>query len=246
MNIDSDSIKPQSIKFNHTSPETTEKIKEIINQLIKKDIIRECNEQTKHCNNIYTRKKQNSDDIEIIFDHTAINEKEPEYPREEIIKVVSAEIKGKSYVSIISLENTSYSIPLTKNAQILTAFWANGQKYCFKKCPEGLEQQQQYLTSLIDNAISELSEQGEISFFKNELLITTDGNIMEHFVFLCNILKKLKHIGLKIKPQRMTIAKKEFTFANIKMNVYESRETKMNENTLEETSNSIQKTQNKQ
>ena len=56
----------------------------------------------------------------------------------------------------------------------------------------------------------------------NEILLATKGNEIKHFEELNIILDTIEKLGLKIKPQRMTIAKQEFTFGNIKMKIQDS------------------------
>ena len=88
------SIKPKSIKFNHTSPETQDKIQNILDQLIKYDIIRTCDEPSRHCNNIHIRNKQHGNDIEILFDHEPINCEAVRYTDEYIKEQTLPNIKG--------------------------------------------------------------------------------------------------------------------------------------------------------
>ena len=217
MEIEPPSIEPKSTRYNTTSQNTRQQIEDILEQLIKYDIIRKCDEPTDYSNNIHIRNKINGNNIEILFDNKPINIEAIEIEEKFIKENTEPIIKGKDYVSIISLENTSYSVPLSKEAQLTTTFWANNQKYCFKRCPQGLNQIEEYLEEPLLDIASKIN--GHIIFLGEEFLIATKGNETEHFKELQKVLTELEIIGLKIRPQRMTIAKKDFTFAKIKMNI---------------------------
>ena len=191
-------------------------VQEILDQLIKYDIIRVCNEPSQFTSNILvTRKKDGS--IRLLFDGRLLNHETKQVAMASITKPeIISHIAGKKHLSSLDFADAFFHIPLSKKAQPLTTFYAYGQRLCFTRAPQGLKNSPSYLKSLLDITFYDMTD--SILFYADDLLIATDGTLDEHFDVLKKVLMRLKNAGLKLRPQKMLIVKQNIEFLGLVFN----------------------------
>ena len=108
-------------------------MKDILDQLLKYGIIRECNEPSPYCSNILVIKRK----METILDYCLtrlLNYDTIRKPMALISKPeILAHLVNKTHLTSLDFSDAFFHIPLTKEAQPLTAFYSHthGLRMCF-------------------------------------------------------------------------------------------------------------------
>jgi len=191
----------------------TEKANEILEQMEKHDIIRECHAATPYCSNILVIPKKDNNAVRLLFDGRLLNYNTRRMPVAIITKAeILAHLVNKTHLSSLDFADAFFHIPLTERAQNYTAFWTpnHAKKMCFNRAPQGLRNSPMYLKMLLDLIFFDLSE--NVLFYADDLLIATNGTLKEHLDFVKIVLDRLVQSGLKLRPQKILIARETINF----------------------------------
>ena len=217
MDIELTSNVPQLQNYIAIPPQYRQQVQEILDQLKKYDIIRECNETSTFCSNIMVIKKKDGKSIRLLFDGRLLNNDTKQVAMASITKPeILSHISGKKHLTSLDFADAFFHIPLAKEAQPYTAFWAGTQRLCFNRCPQGLKNSPSYLKNLLDSIFYDMTD--SVLFYADDLLIATDGSQEEHFKILQEVLLRLQKAGLKLRPQKMLIAKDNIEFLGMNFN----------------------------
>ena len=214
--MDIELIKEDDIKVQKYVPiamNVIEKANEILAQMEKYDIIRECHAPSQYCSNILVIPKKDKNAVRLLFDGRLLNYNTKRMPVAIITKAeILAHLVNKSHLSSLDFADAFFHIPLTEKAQNLTAFWTpnHAKKMCFNRAPQGLRNSPMYLKTLLDLIFFDMSE--NVLFYADDLLIATNGSITEHLDFLKTVLDRLVQAGLKLRPQKLLIARETINF----------------------------------
>ena len=214
--MDIELIKEDDIKVQKYVPiamHVIEKANEILEQMEKYDIIRECHAPSQYCSNILVIPKKDKNAVRLLFDGRLLNYNTKRMPVAIITKAeILAHLVNKSHLSSLDFADAFFHIPLTEKAQNLTAFWTpnHAKKMCFNRAPQGLRNSPMYLKTLLDLVFFDMSE--NVLFYADDLLIATNGSLTEHLDFLKLVLDRLVKAGLKLRPQKLLIARETINF----------------------------------
>jgi hypothetical protein len=189
------------------------KANEILEQMEKYGIIRECHVPTPYCSNILVIPKKDPSQVRLLFDGRLLNYNTKRMPVAIITKAeILAHLINKNHLTSLDFADAFFHIPLTEKAQNLTAFWTpnHAKKMCFNRAPQGLRNSPMYLKMLLDHIFYDLSK--NVLFYADDLLVATNGSLTEHFEFLREVLKRLITAGLKLRPQKLLIARETIEF----------------------------------
>lgn len=131
---------PRIQKYIPISYGAREKTKQILDQMLKYGIIRECNEPSPYCSNILVIKKKDKDAVRLLFDGRLLNYDTIREPMALISKPeILAHLVGKKHLTSLDFSDAFFHIPLSKAAQPLTAFYSQslGLRMAFTRCPQG-------------------------------------------------------------------------------------------------------------
>jgi len=213
MNIKVTNQSPRMQKFIPIPMNAKHKVKEILDQLKKHDIIRECNEPSNYCSNILVIKKRDGQSIRLLFDGRLLNYDTPRLPMATTSKLeILSHLVNKKHLSSMDLADAFFHIELDEESQPLTAFYSSvhSQRFCFKRAPQGLRNSPLYLKLLLDKIFADMHE--SCILFFDDLLIATDGTLEEHLQIVDEVLKRIAKAGLKLRPKKLNIAKKQIEF----------------------------------
>ena len=203
-------------------------IRDIIDQYVKHGILRECNEASLFCSNILAvRKKDGS--VRFLLDGRLLNESTIRLPTNLITPMeVMAQLSGKKWVTTIDLSDAFYQIELHPESQPYTAFYseAHGKRYCFTRCPQGLKNSPLHLKLLMDQLFGDMH--GSVLHYADDIMIATDGSLDHHMEKLEAVLERLVKGNIKIRPQKVNIARDTVDFLGVtwkqgKLNIPEAR-----------------------
>ena len=204
---------PRMQKYAAIPMHAKEKVREILDQLEKFDIIRKCNEPSPYCSNILVVKKRDKNEIRLLFDGRLLNYDTQRLPMSTVSKPeILAHLVGKKHLTSLDLKDAFFHIPLDQKSQPLTAFYSSvhGQRFCFKRAPQGLRNSPLYLKLLLDKVFFDMSD--DVILFFDDLLIATDGNLEHHMAIVDKVLKKIIQAGLKLGPKKLCLAKEHIEF----------------------------------
>ena len=190
-----------------------EKTKEILDQMLKHGIIRECPESSQYCSNILVIKKKDKDSIRLLFDGRLLNYDTIREPMAMISKPeILAHLVNKTHLTSLDFSDAFFHIPLSKEAQPLTAFYSHthGLRMCFTRCPQGLKNSPLYLKLLLDKIFKDMTD--TVLFYADDLLIATNGSIGQHLKIVEKVLERIKDANLKLRPQKLLLAKEHIEF----------------------------------
>ena len=125
---------------------------------------------------------------------------------------ILAHLAGKTHLSSLDLKDAFFHIPLSKEAQPLTAFYSSvhGRRFCFTRAPQGLRNSPLYLKLLLDKVFYDMSD--DVILFFDDLLIATNGDLDYHMKIVDKVLKKIIFAGLKLGPKKLCLAKDHIEF----------------------------------
>jgi len=216
LEMDIDLINNDSPKIQKYLPiplHARDKVKDILDQMEKHGIIRVCHEPSPYVSNIMVIPKKDKDSIRLLFDGRLLNYDTKRLPMSFVTKPeILAHLIDRTHLSSLDFSDAFFHIPLTKEAQPLTAFYAetNNKRMCFTRAPQGLKNSPLYLKILLDKIFQDLSD--NLLFYVDDLLIATKGTLEEHFNLVETILRRLIKAGLKLRPQKLLLARSQIQF----------------------------------
>jgi hypothetical protein len=158
-------------------------------------------------------KKKDGKSIRLLFDGRLLNYDTVRYPMALISKQeILAHLVGKKHLTSLDFADAFFHIPLSKEAQKYTAFYSNthGLRMCFTRDPQGLKNSPLYLKLLLDSIFSDMTD--TVLFYADDLLIATDGTLEDHLRILNLVLQRLAKANLKLRPQKLLIARNTVEF----------------------------------
>ena len=200
-------------KYTATAMNVRERANEILAQMEQYDIIRECHEPSPYVSNILVIPKKDNVAVRLLFDGRLLNYDTKRLPMSLITKgEILSKLIAKTNLSSLDFADAFYQIPLSKQAQPLTAFWTpnQGKRMCFNRAPQGLRNSPLYLKMVLDKVFYDLDD--NVIFYADDLLVATDGPLEVHFQMLNEVLTRLTKAGLKLRPQKMLIARQSIEF----------------------------------
>jgi len=192
---------------------TRDKVKDILDQFLNIGIIRHCIEPSKYCSNILVVPKKDKDSIRLLFDGRLLNYDTERLPMASISKSeILSQLAGKRHLSSLDFADAFYHIPLSKEAQPLTAFYAHTHalRMCFTRAPQGLKNSPLYLKILLDKIFLDMTN--DVLFYADDLLIATDGSLREHLEVVEKVIIRIAKAGLKLRPAKLLLARKSLEF----------------------------------
>jgi len=219
MEIELNSNEGRMQKYTPIPMNVRDQVKEILDQLLKYDIIRVCNEPSKYCSNILVVPKKDKGSIRLLFDGRLLNNDTVRYPMALISKPeILAHLIGKTHLTSLDFADAFFHIPLSKEAQKLTAFYSHthGLRMCFTRAPQGLKNSPLYLKLLLDSIFADMTD--VVLFYADDLLIASDGTLEDHLRILEEVLRRLADAKLKLRPQKLLIARDTVEFLGMVFN----------------------------
>ena len=191
-------------------------VREILDQYVERGIIRECDEPSAFCSNILVVKKKDGKSIRLLLDGRLLNNYTQRLPTNLVTQLeVFAHLVNKKWVTTIDLSDAFYQIELHPDSQPLTAFYseAHGKRYCFMRCPQGLRNSPLHLKLVMDRLFSHMAN--DVIHYADDIMIATEGTLREHIDRLADVFAKLEQGNIKIRPQKVNIARESIDFLGI-------------------------------
>ena len=216
MDIQIDETKPRIQKFIPLPHPVREPARQILDQMLEFDMIRECNEPSLFCSNLLVTKKKDKSKIRMLLDGRLLNSATIRLPLNLVTQMeIFAHLSGKQHITTMDVSQAFFQIPLAERAQPLTAFYseAHGKRYCFKRCPQGLKNSPLHLKLLMDKLLGHLSQ--NVIHYADDILVATDGTMQEHLDMIGKVLQALQDGNIKIRPDKIHIATGTIEFLGI-------------------------------
>jgi len=213
MDIEITTKDPKIQKYAAIAMNVRERANEILQQMEHYGIIRECHEPSPYVSNILVVLKKDKESVRLLFDGRILNYDTKRMPMSLITKgEILAKLVNKTHLSSLDFADAFYQIPLSKKAQPLTAFWTpnQGKRMCFNRAPQGLRNSPMYLKMVLDKVFYDMDD--HVIFYADDLLVATTGTIFEHFEMINKVLTRLVEAGLKLRPQKLLIARQTIEF----------------------------------
>ena len=215
MDIEIDKTKPRIQKYYPLPYAVRDGVRKILDQMLEFNIIRECPEPSLFVSNLLVTKKKNGD-YRILLDGRLLNNAMIRKATTLVAPLeIFAALAQKNYVSIFDVSNAFFQIPIKFEDQPLTAFYseAHGKRYCYTRAPQGLKNSPLYLKLLMDRMLGPLSKY--VIHYADDVMIATDGSLAHHIDIIGKVLKQFKRENIKIRPQKMEIAKPQIEFLGV-------------------------------
>ena len=212
MQIELTSNKLQIQAYQPVPHPVREKVKAILDQLLEYGIIRECNEPSPVVSNLLICKKKDGS-IRILLDGRLLNIISKRLPQNLITHPeLDVFLHNKTIVTTIDLSDAFFQLPLHMESQPYTAFFSplHGKRFCFTRCPQGLKNSPLYLKLLMDKLFGDMAD--EVIHYADDILIATNGTFKEHVAVVNKVLQRIILGKIKIRPQKINLAKKEIDF----------------------------------
>jgi len=130
---------------------------------------------------------------------------------------VFAHAAQKAYISTIDISNAFFQIPIKYEHQCYTAFYsdAHGKRYCFIRAPQGLKNSPLFLKLLMDKMFASSDLLKHVIYYADDIMIATNKSLSHHIEIIDKVLECFEKANIKIKAQKMSIAKPEVEFLGI-------------------------------
>ena len=216
MKIPITSTEPHIQKYIPIPHSVRPQVREILDQYVERGIIRECDEPSSFCSNILIVKKKDGKSIRLLLDGRLLNSYTQRLPTNLVTQMeLLAHLVNKTWVTTIDLSDAFYQIELDPESQPLTAFYseAHGKRYCFMRCPQGLRNSPLHLKLVMDRLFSHMAN--DVIHYADDIMIATNGTLTEHLDKVAEVFKKLEEGNIKIRPQKVNIARDTVEFIGV-------------------------------
>jgi hypothetical protein len=185
----------------------------ILDQMLKFNILRECNEPSLFCSNLLVTKKRDGKSIRILLDGRLVNNKTVKLPANYVTHPeVYAALVNKTHVTTADMSDSFFQIELDEESQPLTAFFSpsHGKRFCFKRAAQGLKNSPLYLKLLMDKLLGDLAD--DVIHYADDIMIATNGSMEHHLKIVGEVLRRLEEGKVKIRPAKINVARENVDF----------------------------------
>ena len=191
-------------------------LRAVLDQMVEFGIIRICNEPSLFCSNLLVVKKKDGQSIRVLLDGRLLNHYMQRLPTNLVSQPeLYAHLVQKVWVTTADLSDSFFQMMLKAECQALTAFYseAHGQRYCFTRVPQGLKNSPLHLKLLMDTMFGDMAK--DVIHYADDIMIATDGTLQDHLDKVGEVLKRLIKANIKIRPQKLCIAKDTVEFLGV-------------------------------
>lgn len=195
MNIELNDKAPVVYRPYRLSHPERQKVREIVDELIKNDIIQES--ESSYASPILIVKKKNGES-RLCVDYRALNNKtiKDRYPLPLIDDQISG-LSGNKYFITLDLASGYYQIPMGKESRHLTAFVTPDGHYEFKRMPFGLANAPAVFQKMINKLLGQRRFDSALAYMDDLLIPST--TIDDGFQKLKDVLELIHDAGLTLK-----------------------------------------------
>jgi hypothetical protein len=193
-------------KYIPISPQIREEVDKTIGNMVRHGILRNCSDEATPIisNLLTTRKKDNS--IRILLDMRVLNSNCLKLP---VVMGNYNELfdktRGAKYITKFDISNAFFQIPLRHDKQAFTSFFdSHRNRYCFTRCPQGFKNSPSYMEAMMRKI---LQRSPNAFSYCDDIVLATNGTFPEHLDEIEQILEDLQLANIKLKPQKIEIAK---------------------------------------
>ena len=191
-------------------------VRAVLDQMLEFGLIRECDEPSLFCSNLLVVKKKDGTSIRILLDGRLLNHYMQRLPTNLVTHPeLYAHLVGKTHVTVMDLSDSFFQMMLKRECQALTAFYseAHGKRYCFTRVPQGLKNSPLHLKLLMDSLFGDMAL--DVIHYADDIMVATNGSLKDHIIKVGEVLAKLKGGNIKIRPQKIQVAKETVEFLGV-------------------------------
>ena len=215
MDIEVDTKAPRIQKYFPLPYRVRDEFRKALDQMIEYGIIRECNEPSLFCSNLLVTRRKNGQ-LRILLDGRLLNSATVRKPMCLVTTYETyAHLAQKKHVSVMDMSHSFFQIPLSKQAQPLTAFFseAHGKRFCFTRAPQGLRNSPLYLKLLTDEILGDMANY--VISYADDIMIATDKSMQHHIDIVAEVLLRLQKKGIKMRPEKINLAAETIEFLGV-------------------------------
>ena len=190
-----------------------EKLKNQINKFLDLDILVR-NVETEWAAPAFLIPKKDGD-VRFICDFRQLNSriKKKPYPIPPIGELLR-KLERFTLVTSIDVSMGYHHIPLTKRSQNICTIVTPYGKFSYKRLPMGLASAPSYFQDKIDELFGDLPY---VKAYIDDILIISHGDAQDHLEKIAIVFRRLKETGLRAKPEKVEIMKKEMIYLGYKI-----------------------------
>ena len=183
------------------------KINEVIENLRKSGVIRECNSPWN--TPLVCVWKKGKEEVRLCLDFRELNKvtERQAFPMPNISEMLDY-LGGAKYFSSIDLGNAYYQVELDSESQLKTAFSTKTGQFCFQRMPFGIAAAPGTFQELMTKVLRGL--EGTMVYLDDILVFAT--SMEEHYSRLDKVLERVGKAGLRINPEKCHFLKEELKF----------------------------------
>ena len=186
-----------------------DKIRDELQNMVKKGIIKEVHEHTDWCSNVCFVTKQDGS-LRVCLDPKKLNENLKRCPHKiPTTEEMNPLFSGAKFFSKLDAKAGYWSVKLDPQSQLLTTFRSPlGQRYCFLRLPFGLNVSQDDFQRKIDQILENLPGVAGIA----DDICVTGSTEAEHDENLLRLMKRAEDKGLVFNSSKCVIKQTEISF----------------------------------
>ena len=202
---------PQKIRYRPINPKLYDQVQKQLKVLLNIGVIQET--KSEYSSPAVLVPKQNSNEIRIAIDYRHINN-----------HVISAETKvmpriehmisllgGNEYFSSCDVQSGFLQIKLDEQSRKYTAFTVgSGKNMEYTRLPFGLKVSSSCFQKCMENVLGDLLYKHAVVYIDDFLLLGKTFD--DHCTSLDRVLNRIKHSGLKLKPEKCSLFKEKLVY----------------------------------
>lgn len=195
---------PVNIRPYYLSPPNVIKMKSIIDDLLKQDIIEYST--SPYASPAFLTKKDR-----LVINYTELNKKivKMDYPIGDLNHLYQ-HLQGAKYFTVIDLNKAFLQCPLTKESRPITAFCTSFGKFQYKRVSFGLQIGSSVLSSYLDKLFHDINFVYLIKFLDDIVIYSKDKE--SHLKHLEEVINRLAINNLTVNPDKARFFSQEINF----------------------------------
>lgn len=200
---------PINIRPYPMSPPKVKIMKEIIDDLLKQNIIRPS--LSAYSSPSFLVGKPNSDKFRLVTNYTKLNNKlvRVNHPIGNVQSTFHY-LQGAVYFTVLDLNNSFYQIKLKESCKHITAFSTPHSSYEYNRVPYGLHCGSGILSGYLDNLLHDIKYDFVLNFIDDLIIFSKD--LPSHMLHLEEVVSRLNKAHLTVNPAKVKFAAKEISF----------------------------------
>lgn len=192
-----------------------DKIKCQLDEMVRKNIIKEVKEPTSWCHPLVPVAKKDPTEVRVCVDLTRLNKyvKRGPHPVTTALDAISRVNKGTKYYTKLDAKAGYWQIPIHEEDQVLTTFITPWGRYKFLRAPMGLSTSGDEYNRRGDEALEDCNNAVKVV----DDVLVYDEEYQQHLNHVWEVLKQCQRNNITLNPEKFFFAKETIEYCGYQL-----------------------------